>query len=268
MGCSPSAVIQRRALTLGPEGATLVEQKERHNWFYLLIFDSNLSSSARFSYKTTVMPQDKGCGLCGKNTEVWVLHECLRCYICCLSLLLGGLSAVWFITIQTETDDDVLTGHCGSCVLERSPVLLLQSGKSASLTLLWKNCLTILWTGIASALLLSAFCSALQLAVAIKLVDGNSPLVGQGVADQLTDDVLFVAYWWACHIRTICMHTGRPPRLTMALFTSYSYCNLGTTAVLLTAVSVWSAWSAQGVMQSLVRLIFYLFNLKRSWGNR
>lgn len=35
-----------------------------------------------------------------------------------------------------ETDGNVLTGHCGSCVLERSPILLLQSGKTASLTLL------------------------------------------------------------------------------------------------------------------------------------
>lgn len=32
MGCSPSAIIQCQALTLGPEGTTFMEQKERHNW--------------------------------------------------------------------------------------------------------------------------------------------------------------------------------------------------------------------------------------------
>lgn len=47
-----------------------------------------------------------------------------------------ALSGLAYNHADRETDGNVLTGHCGSCVLERSPILLLWSGKTASVTLL------------------------------------------------------------------------------------------------------------------------------------
>lgn len=74
------------------------------------------------------MPQDKECGICGKDTEVRLPQGCLRCYVSiCHSEL--PQSDLFYHHHERWTCNDILAADCGSFVLRRAFALLLQGRK-------------------------------------------------------------------------------------------------------------------------------------------